>query len=108
MDKQKFEDLVRQYENRKRKGSEDSDCAIVDKMWRIYWNNQKNDLGCTVAKWLLKRIPDQHANKLAKRRIYEHFFLNRNSIPKKHKKLFRSTLKELPKKKRKKIKRVRT
>jgi hypothetical protein len=99
-----FERLRDQYNNRKRKGTEESDCTIVEQVWRLYWANLSNELGCKTLQWLLHRLTDKESNKLSKNIIYQHLYLNRNSIPKKHKKLFRKTLKEIPKKKRKKLK----
>lgn len=98
-----FKREVAAYENRKRGKHDDSDCTIIQRIWRMYWVQQNSELGTEIAAWLLGRLHDKQSNRLVKSTVYLHFYRNRHSIPVKHKKWFRRAIKELPRKKRKKL-----
>ena len=93
---------------KKRVGTEDSDCAIVEKVWRIYWAHTDKEERCKALTWLLERLCDPDTATPARRNIYLHFYHNRHSVPKKHKELYQAAVHSLPKRKRKKFKKART
>ena len=92
---------------KKRAGSEDSDCAIVEKVWRIYWTSTEKEERCKAFTWLLERLLDPETATPARRNVYLHLYHNRHSIPKKHKEMFKETVQRLPKRKQKKFKKAR-
>ena len=92
---------------KKRIGSDDSDCAIVEKVWRIYWASTDKEERHKALTWLLERLCDQETSTPARKNIYLHLYHNRHSIPKKHKEMYQDTVRSLPKRKRKKFKKAR-
>jgi hypothetical protein len=105
MAKDLLHDLFEQYKHRDKRT--DSDCTIVEQVWRFYWANQDKETGSDALSWLLGRLKDPKTNDLARAIIHQHIYLNRHVLSSGHRKQFRDSLRAMQKKKKKMFKHIR-
>ena len=75
----------------------ESDCAIVDEVWRIYLNTADSTQKQESFQWLLERMNDNDTSKLARMSAYHHLYFNRHELTKSQKNDFQKAIKNLPK-----------
>jgi len=97
-DKTLFE-LFKHFSNKKTRT--ESDCAVVDAVWGVFWNSKDDAVRQEALEWLFARILDKDTNKLARISASHHVYYNRHTLTKKQKKQFRKAIKQLPKKQKK-------